>query len=110
MRRAAIAVLAFIVSGLAFADAPTADKRIPNSEAKRIVRKTFAAICGSDADFRCPYALEDRPTCSFEAIVLLPLGEHGAYDGRSRPAWVSLSGRGEVLRISYDRATVCPIA
>ena len=109
MRRIAIIALAAITAGSVLADASSVEKRISNAEAQKIVRKAFAPICGGDLEFRCPYALEDRSVCPFEAIVLLPLGENGTYDGRNRPAWISLSKRGEVLRISYDRASVCPI-
>jgi hypothetical protein len=109
MRSAVILVLAAIAYGSAVADAPKGEARISSAEAKRIVRKAFAPVCGGDWDFRCPYALEDRPSCPFEAIVLLPLGENLTYDGRNRPAWISLSARGEILRISYERESVCPI-
>ena len=109
MRRIVIVALAIIACGSVLAVAANAESRISNAEAKKIVRRVFAPICGSDWNFRCPYALEDRPACPFEAVVLLPLGENGAYDGRNRTAWVYLSTRGEILRISYDRASVCPI-
>jgi hypothetical protein len=110
MRGVVIVALAIIAYGSVLAEAANGDRRISNTEAKRIVRKAFARVCGGDWEFRCPYALEDRPTCPFEAIVLLPLGENLTYDGRNQPAWISLSERGKILRISYDRASVCPIA
>jgi hypothetical protein len=109
MKRAAILALAIIVCTSAFANTPSTSIRISRAEAKKIVRKAFARDCGTDTNFRCPYALEDRPACPFEAIVLLPLGPNHTYDGRNRPAWIALSASGEVLRVSHDRASVCPV-
>jgi hypothetical protein len=109
MKRATIVALAIIGCSSAFAETPSAGYRTSRAEAAKIVRKAFARDCGADTNFRCPYAFEDRPACPFEAIVLLPLGPNHTYDGRNRPAWISLSASGEVLRVSYDRASVCPI-
>ena len=109
MKRAAILALAIIVCSSALADTPSGSYRISRAEAAKIVRKAFARECGTDTNFRCPYAFEDRRACPLEAIVLLPLGPNHTYDGRNRPVWISLSASGEVLRVSYARASVCPI-
>jgi hypothetical protein len=112
MTRILIAALLTIGCNVAIANSADTPPRISDGEAKRIIRKAFAPVCGGDYDFRCPYAMEDqrKRNCPFEAIVLLPLGEDGTYDGRSRPAWISLSEDGAILAISYDKATVCPRA
>jgi len=112
MTRILIAALLTLGCNFAIADSADTASRISDGEARRIVRKAFAPVCGSDYEFRCPYALEDRHkrNCPFEAIVLLPLGENGTYDGRSRPAWISLAEDGAILAISYDKATACPRA
>ena len=52
--------------------------------------------------------LERNPKCPFEAIVLLPLGPNRTYDGRSQPAWISLSDEGEVLAITFKKGAACP--
>jgi hypothetical protein len=109
MKRLVVLALAAIVCNSALAETANTVRRISNAEAMRVVRKAFAPACGGDTQFRCPYALENRPDCPFEALVLLPLWENGTYDGRSRAVWMSLSKSGEILRVSRDKASVCPI-
>ena len=111
MRHAVAVMIATTACVASAADQDPIEMRIFEAEAVRIVQRHFAPVCGSEARFRCPLGIEDRAkrNCPFEAIVLLPLGPNGTYDGRSQPVWISLSERGSVLAVSFDKANVCPL-